>query len=107
MTVRAAAGPSGHPHATDLDALALDDGPVRGRVAGAGVDRLQLGQIEGEVTVTGLDGAFRLGVLGHIMSSHCASDSLRELLGKLERVVRLGVEVHAMDYGGLQVIAGQ
>src|SRR3989449_6018727 len=61
MAVRPPAGSSRHAHETDLNAFALDHRPVGRGVAGAGVDRVELGEIEGVSSTAGLDRALRLG----------------------------------------------
>src|SRR5439155_21048913 len=91
MAVRPPSGSSRHAHETDLNAFALDHRPVGRRVAGAGVDRVELGEIEGVASTAGLDRALRLGcrllrrarapLLGHLDASfsRCSDPSTLDL----------------------------
>src|SRR5262245_46669266 len=66
MAVGPGPGAARHANQADLDALALHDGAVGCRVAGAGVDGGQLGEVERVASVAGLDRAGGLGrLLGH------------------------------------------
>src|SRR3989442_6785056 len=70
MAVRPAAGSLRHTHETDLDAFALDDRPMGRRVAGPGIDRVQLRQIKRIPSVAGPDRAIvPRSRLGHVEGS--------------------------------------
>src|SRR2546422_3485578 len=70
MAVRPAAGSLRHTHETDLNAFALDDRPMGRRVAGPGIDRVQLRQIKRIPSVAGPDRAIvPRRRLGHVEAS--------------------------------------